>query len=94
LWGRGEQSERERSDRHLGRHESWTTREGSKPPAPRLAAVAGKRLSASRSATVAARKRWRWKAMAPQDWEEDEGWSGGLEKKKRAAGVSTVQAPT
>ena len=62
--GEGQSRVGGRSDRHLGRHESWTTREGSKAPAPRLAAVAGIRPSARRSATAVARKRWRWKAMA------------------------------
>lgn len=72
-----------RSDRHLGRHESWTTREGSKALAPRLDAVAQTRPSPRRSATAAARKRWRWKAMVPRDGRRTKGEALGLAKKKQ-----------
>jgi len=88
--GEGESRVGGRSDRHLGRHESWTTREGSKAPAPRLAAVAGIRPSARRSATAVARKRWRWKAMALR--REMGGGEEHLAGEDEAAGVPGADA--
>jgi hypothetical protein len=68
-----------RSDCHLGRHESWTTRDGSKEPAPLLAAEA---QTARRSANTAARSRWRQKFMSRRDGKATSGVALELGKKR------------
>lgn len=81
-----------RSDRHLGRHESWTTREGSKAPTP--AAAAGTPWATRRSARVTARRMWRWqRAMVRRArWETDEeGDAGGTCRGRRADASQEVR---
>jgi hypothetical protein len=90
-FGEGESRVGGRSDRHLGRQESWTTRDGSKEPAPRLAAEA----HPVRSASTAARRRWLQKSMARRDGKATSGrcgtWTGGEEA---CVGLTlTVQTP-